>query len=353
MLKIFINLSSKLYNLAFFMYVIAFKGGYMSSIKDVAREAQVSIATVSRVFNNPAVVSNQTKTRVYSAAEKLGYTPNFSAKTMRKSIVGTIIVMIPDISNTFFIDIVRGAQDYAETRGYNILMGRFDIHHFDLQKYIKLVKSKAADGIVMAIGHNRHFAPVAEAKGIPIVTIEEEFMGNPYIYVDNFEAISEIVEYLISKKRSQIGFLGFKSERERLLAFKNAITKNNLKYDEELIKKGDEFGEAVYASAREYVEAILKIGKIPDAVVCASDVLAAGVIKWLIKNGLRVPQDVAVTGFDNIEVAELVQPGITTVEQPREIMGREAARLLINKIEGHEVAKKIAFQTRIVVRESA
>ena len=325
----------------------------MSSIKDVAREAQVSIATVSRVFNNPGVVSDQTKTRVYSAAEKLKYTPNFSAKTMRKSIVGTIIVMIPDISNTFFIDIVHGAQDYAEMRGYNILMGRFDILHFDLRKYVELVKSKAADGIVMALGHNRHFASVAEAKNIPIVTIEEKFMENPYIYVDNSEAINKIVEYLISKGRTRIGFLGFKSEKERLFAFKNSITKNGLEYDEELVKKGNEFGEAVYTSAREYVETILKNGKIPDAVVCASDVLAAGVIKWLIKNGLRVPQDVAVTGFDNIEVAELVHPGITTVEQPREIMGREAARLLINKIEGQEVAKKIGFRTRIVIRDSA
>ena len=325
----------------------------MPSIKDVAREAHVSIATVSRVFNNPRVVSDETKTKVYFAAEKLGYTPNFSAKTLKKSIVGTMIVIVPDISNTFFIDIVRGVQSYAETRGYNILMGRFDIHRFDLQRYVRLVKSKAADGMVIAIGHNRHFAPVPEAKDIPIVTIEEEFMGNPYVYIDNYQAINEIVEYLVSKKRKRIGFLGFKSERERFLAFKNALMKNKLEFDEELTKKGAESGEAVYTGAREYVERILRIGKIPDSIVCASDVLAASVIKWLTKNGLRVPQDVAVTGFDNIEVAELFQPGITTVEQPRETMGREAARLLINKIEGHEVPKKIAFQTRIVIRESA
>ncbi len=326
---------------------------YMPSIKDVAREAKVSIATVSRVYNNPEAVSGKTKERVFSIAEKLGYTPNFLAQTLRKSIVGTIIAIVPDVSNAFFIDMVGGIQDYAESRGYNVLMGRFNLNNFDIRKYVKLIKSKAADGIVMATGHNRHFKPVKEARNVPMVTIEEEFMGNPYIYVDNFEAIKKMVEYLASKGKRKMGFLGFKTEEERFEAFKDALKMYGLEYDKNMIKKGEEVGEAVYISAREYIESLIEKNKIPDAIVCTSDVLAAGAIKWLIKNGLSVPEDVAVTGFDNIEVAELVYPGITTVEQPHKSMGREAARLLINKIEGHEIARKIVFQTRIIVRESA
>ncbi len=325
----------------------------MASIKDVAKAAEVSIATVSRVFNNPEAVSEETKMRVYSAVKKLGYTPNFAAKRMRKCKARTIIAIVPDISNTFFIDLVRGVQDYAEKKNYSILMGRFDIDHFDIERYIQLVKSKAADGMVIATGHDRHFSPVEEAKDIPIVTIEEEFMENPYVYIDNFEAISEVVRYLLSKGRKRLGFLGFKNEKKRLEAFKNALMENGLEIDNDLIGRGDEMGKAVYRSACDYVENFLALKKIPEAVVCASDVLAAGVIKWLAKHNLKVPDDVAVTGFDNTEIAELVYPGITTVEQPTQAMGHEAARLLIKRIERKEVPRRIAFPTRVIVRESA
>jgi DNA-binding LacI/PurR family transcriptional regulator len=324
----------------------------MASIKDVAKEARVSIATVSRVYNNPNMVSEETKKRVYSVAKKLGYTPNFLAQNLRKSIVGTIIATIPDMSNAFFIDIVRGIQDYAESRGYNVLIGSFDIEHFDITKYIRVVKSKAADGIVLATGHNRYFEPIKEARDIPIVSIEEEFMGNPYIYVDNFEAMKKIIDYLASKGRKKIGFLGFKTEIERARAFEKIVKEKDLKYDKNIIWKCDEPEEIIPQQTKEYVDFLAK-NDFPDAIVCASDLLAAGVIKWLAKKGVRIPKDVAVTGFDNIEIAAIFNPGITTIEQPRKSMGREAARLLINKIEGHEIARKVTFQTKIILRESA
>ncbi|WP_036225749.1 LacI family DNA-binding transcriptional regulator [Mesoaciditoga lauensis] len=325
----------------------------MASIKDVAREARVSIATVSRVYNNPEIVSEKTKKRVYLVARKLGYTPNFLAQNLRKSIVGTIIATIPDMSNAFFIDMVRGIQDYAESRGYNVLMGRFDPEHFDIRKYVRIVKSKAADGIVLATGHNRYFDPIEEARGIPLVSIEEEFMGNPHIYVDNSEAIKKIIDYLISKNRQKINFLGFKTEIERARAFEKIIKEKGLEYKKSTIWKCDEEEEKIPQHTKEYVDFLVEQGNLPDAIVCASDLLAAGTIKWLAKRGINIPGDVAVTGFDNTEIAALFNPGITTIEQPCKSMGREAARLLINKIEGHEIAKKVAFQTKIIIRESA
>ena len=325
----------------------------MASIKDVAREARVSIATVSRVYNNPEMVSEETKKKVFFVAQKLGYTPNFLAQNLRKPVVGTIIATIPDMLNTFFIDMVHGIQDYAESKGYNVLMGRFDPEHFDISRYVKIVKSKAADGIVLATGHNRYFAPLEEAKDIPIVSIEEEFMGNPYIYVDNSEAIKKIVNYLVSKGRKKMRFLGFKTEIERAKAFEKMIKEKGFEYDKNTIWKCDDAEENIPIRTKEYVDFLIKEKRLPQAIVCSSDLLAAGTIKWLIKNGVRVPEDVAVTGFDNTEIAALFYPGITTVEQPCKSMGQEAARLLIKKIEGHEIAKKVAFQTKIVVRESA
>lgn len=325
----------------------------MISIKDVARESGVSIATVSRVFNSPELVSAKTKAKVYAIAQRMNYIPNYSAKTLRKAIVGSIIVLIPDVSNIFFIDIVHGVQDYSEAHGYNVLMGRFNVDIFNVEKYFQLVKSKAADGIVLATGHDRVYPKTFDAQNINIVTIEEPYMDNPCIYIDNFEAIKKIIDYLLSKEHKKIGFIGFKSERSRFNAFKKLIIENGLEYDESLVRLGEENAEDMPKSAKTYVESVVNKKKIPDAIVCASDVLAAGTIKWLIKSGLKVPDDVAVTGFDGVEIVDLVTPSITTIEQPRHMMGMEAAKLLINKIEGKEFEKSITLPTRLIVGESA
>ncbi|MGC8610921.1 MAG: LacI family DNA-binding transcriptional regulator [Athalassotoga sp.] len=325
----------------------------MVSIKDVAKTAGVSIATVSRVFNSPQLVSPRTRAKVYLVAQKLNYIPNYSAKTLRKSIVGSIIVLIPDVSNLFFIDVVHGVQDYAESRNYNVLMGRFNISIFNVEKYFHLVKSKAADGIVLATGHDRVYPRISDAQDVNIVTIEEPYMNNPYVYIDNFKAVKQVIDYLLSKGYKRFGFIGFKSERSRFNAFKRIIEENGIEYDESLVRLGEETAEDMPESARIYVKNIVEMKKIPDAVVCASDVLAAGAIKWLIKSGLRVPKDVAVTGFDGVDIANLVTPSITTVDQPRHRMGMEAARILINKIEGKDFEERVILPTRLIIGESA
>ncbi|HEU23960.1 MAG: hypothetical protein C0176_02605 [Mesoaciditoga sp.] len=325
----------------------------MVSIKDVAKTAGVSIATVSRVFNSPQLVSPRTRAKVYLVAQKLNYIPNYSAKTLRKSIVGSIIVLIPDVSNLFFIDVVHGVQDYAESRNYNVLMGRFNISIFNVEKYFHLVKSKAADGIVLATGHDRVYPRISDAQDVNIVTIEEPYMNNPYVYIDNFKAVKQVIDYLLSKGYKRFGFIGFKSERSRFNAFKRIIEENGIEYDESLVRLGEETAEDMPESARIYVKNIVEMKKIPDVVVCASDVLAAGAIKWLIKSGLRVPKDVAVTGFDGVDIANLVTPSITTVDQPRHRMGMEAARILINKIEGKDFEERVILPTRLIIGESA
>jgi DNA-binding LacI/PurR family transcriptional regulator len=325
----------------------------MISIKDVAKESKVSIATVSRVFNSPELVSPSTKAKVYSIAQKLNYIPNYSAKTLRKTIVGSIIVLIPDVSNVFFMDIVHGVQDYAESRGYNVLMGRFNVDTFNVGRYFELVKSKATDGIVIAMGHDRIYPENSGGIGINITTIEEEYMNNPCVYIDNFEAIKKILDYLVSKGHKRIGFIGFKNEKSRFNAFKEILTKKGLCYDEDIVKLGEELVEDMPKSARTYIEYVIGKRKIPDAIVCASDVLAAGAIKWLIKSGLKVPDDVAVTGFDGVDIVNLVTPSITTIEQPRHKIGMEAARILINKIEGKDFEEKIVLPTRLITGESA
>ncbi|BBJ28034.1 LacI family DNA-binding transcriptional regulator [Athalassotoga saccharophila] len=325
----------------------------MVSIKDVAKIAGVSIATVSRVFNSPQLVSPRTRAMVYSVAQKLNYIPNYSAKTLRKSIVGSIIVLIPDVSNLFFIDVVHGVQDYAESRDYNVLMGRFNISIFNVEKYFQLVKSKAADGIVLATGHDRVYPKISDAQNVNIVTIEEPYMDNPYVYIDNFKAIKQVIDYLLSKGHRRFGFIGFKSERSRFTAFKKIIKENGIEYDEGLVRLGEETAEDMPESARIYIKNLVEKKKIPDAIVCASDVLAAGAIKWLIKSGLRVPEDVSVTGFDGIDIVNLVTPSITTVDQPRHRMGMEAAKILINKIEGKDFDEKVRLPTRLIIGESA
>jgi len=203
------------------------------------------------------------------------------------------------------------------------------------------------------MGHDRIYPENSGGIGINITTIEEEYMNNPCVYIDNFEAIKKILDYLVSKGHERIGFIGFKNEKSRFNAFKEILTKKGLRYDEDVVKLGEELAEDMPKSARTYIENVIAKNNIPDAIVCASDVLAAGAIKWLIKSGLRIPDDVAVTGFDGIDIVNLVTPSITTIKQPRHRMGMEAARILIDRIEGKSFEEKIVLPTRLITGESA
>lgn len=318
-----------------------------ASIKDVAREAGVSIATVSRVLNDIDVVNEETKKKVVDAIKKLGYRPNIVARSLKTQRTRTVGILIPDISNQFYPEIVRGAEDVANIYDYNVMLCNSD---FDLEKekeYLRVLKEKMVDGVLyMSSSLEDDTLELINELALKTVLVEtDDKQGNlPSVTIDNVKATYETTEHLISKGIKEIGFIGVSGEdnnawRKRFTGFKQALEANGLKLNEELTY----FNNLKVKTGYEGVLTMLEKGAKPEAIVCASDEIAMGAINALRSKGLNVPEDVSVTGFNDIDLAQAFYPRLTTVSQPMYDMGSIAMRMLIKLInnktleEGHFV----------------
>ncbi|WP_010236027.1 LacI family DNA-binding transcriptional regulator [Clostridium arbusti] len=306
-----------------------------ASIKDVAKEAGVSIATVSRVLNDVDVVNEETKKKVRVAIKKLDYRPNIIARSLKTQRTRTIGIVIPDISSQFYPEIVRGAEDVANIYNYNVILCNTDLDAEKEIEYIRVLREKMVDGVMyMSNCLEDNILKMLNDLSIPTVLVETrgKDYGFPSVTIDNEKAAYEATEYLIKKGNKKIAYVGVNPETEnasavRFNGYKNAILDNGLDYNEDLVQ----FGGLKAADGRDGMEAIIHKGKV-DAVFCASDEVAMGVINTLRDNGIKVPEDVDVVGFDNIYASSIYYPKLTTVEQPMYDMGSVGMRMLIKVI---------------------
>ncbi|MDF2504964.1 LacI family DNA-binding transcriptional regulator [Clostridium sp.] len=306
-----------------------------ASIKDVAKEAGVSIATVSRVLNDVDVVNEETKKKVRVAIKKLDYRPNIIARSLKTQRTRTIGIVIPDISSQFYPEIVRGAEDVANIYNYNVILCNTDLDAEKEIEYIRVLREKMVDGVMyMSNCLEDNILKMLNDLSIPTVLVETrgKDYGFPSVTIDNEKAAYEATEYLIKKGNKKIAYVGVNPETEnasavRFNGYKNAILDNGLDYNEDLVQ----FGGLKAADGRDGMEAIIHKEKV-DAVFCASDEVAMGVINTLRDNGIKVPEDVDVVGFDNIYASSIYYPKLTTVEQPMYDMGSVGMRMLIKVI---------------------
>ena len=318
-----------------------------ASIKDVAREAGVSIATVSRVLNDIDVVNEETKKKVLEAIKKLGYRPNIVARSLKTQRTRTVGILIPDISNQFYPEIVRGAEDVANIYDYNVMLCNSD---FDLDKekeYLRVLKEKMVDGVLyMSSSLNKDILDLINELDVKTVLVEtdDENAHLPSVTIDNVKATYETTKYLIDKGIKDIAFIGVSREdnnawKKRYTGYKNALEESSIAIREEYTYFHNLKVETGYNGVME----MLNKGANPKAIVCASDEIAMGAINALRDKGLKVPEDVSVTGFNDIDLARAFYPKLTTVHQPMYDMGSVAMRMLIkiinNKVleEGHFV----------------
>lgn len=316
-----------------------------ASIKDVAREAGVSIATVSRVLNDIDVVNEETKKKVLEAIKKLEYRPNIVARSLKTQRTRTVGILIPDISSQFYPEIVRGAEDVANIYGYNVMLCNSD---FDIDKekeYLRVLKEKMVDGVLyMSSSLEKDILNLINELDVKTVLVEtDDEDGNlPSVTIDNVKATYEATKYLIEKDIKDIAFIGVSKEdnnawKKRFTGYKNALAESNIEFKEELTYFHNLKVETGYNGIVE----ILNRGLNPKAVVCATDEIAIGVINALRDKGMRVPEDVSVVGFNDIDLARAFYPKLTTIHQPMYDMGSVAMRMLIklinNKVleEGH------------------
>jgi LacI family transcriptional regulator len=326
----------------------------MSTILDVALKANVSIATVSRVTNNSAhKVNSSTRERVMKAIRELDYRPNALAKGLLMKRTMTVGIIIPDISNPYYAEIVRGIQDMADRYGYAIILLNTDRNQDRIIKHIYFLREKSADGIIFSggvIDGEKILVSLKEFKD-RVVVIGRHEADFSSVVIDNVGGAMKAVQHLIGLDHKRIGFIGGPdrsvSAKERLSGFKNALIQNGLAMDKDLIRKGDLTPKSGYLLARDLLET-----KRPTALFTANDQMAFGAIRAARELGMKVPEQLSVAGFDNIPFSSFFDPALTTMDVPMYQIGAAAIEMLVNLMTGQSSEKLRSFDTRLVVRDS-
>jgi len=326
------------------------------TIIEVAKEAGVGPSTVSRVLNAQSV-SEQRRQAVLRAIKKLNYRPNLMARNLRTNISKICGLVIPDICNSFFGQIAGGAGAVLEKQGYELFIANTGPKIEKQNEAIHTMVSRQVDGIMLcAIGGKAKLANQINKENCPIVVIDNKLDNMDQldsVMVDNVKGAYLMTEHLcmIGYKRIAIitGPLEQSSASERLVGFQKALADYNLELDKGMIKESD----FTIRGGSEAARALLV--REPDAIVAGNNHLAIGAITEIRKAGYEVPDDIAVVGFDDTEVGELIDPPLTIVSQPAVEMGETAARLLIHRIcSGNETiqAQERVLPARLIVRSS-
>lgn len=329
----------------------------MPTIKDVAQHAGVSITTVSHVLNNTRFVSPDLRARVAEAIATLGYQPNTLARSLRSKETHTLGMIVPDISNPFFAEIARSIEDAAFGFGYNIILCNSDEDPEKEQAYIELLLEKQVDGIVFVASgsQSKHLRLILDRE-IPTVVVDRSLDESRLdcVLVDNRGGGFQATQHLLASGRRRIGCISGPSSLtpswERVEGYREALASAGLHADDTLIRRGDFHADRGFGAMIE----LLDLPEPPTAVFVCNDLMAIGAIRAITERGLRVPEDIAVVGFDNIALARYTQPPLTTVAQPYVEMGRLAAELLVKRVNGiTEPPRQFLLETTLVIRQTS
>ncbi len=330
----------------------------MVTVHDVARHAGVSIATVSRALNDRSRISVETRDRVLRVAAELGYHPNDLARGLAGMATRTIALLLPDITNPFFPELVKGVQTVADQRGHLLLM----CHNADDEAKaiadLVLLRRKRVDGILLVAGTLPGVGVVAASAGIPTVVLDRRVPGldADLVTVDHRAGARLGVGHLLGLGHRQIAHLTGPAEvvssQERGEGWRQALLAAGVDPAPELLVHGDFTEDGGYAAGRELLGRTAGI----TAVFAANDLAAIGLLRALTEAGLRVPHDVSVVGFDGVHLAAYTSPKLTTVAQPIFELGRTAAELLLDRLAGtpdpDAEPKTLVLPTRLELRNS-
>lgn len=326
-----------------------------ATIKDVAKAAGVSVATVSRVLNNSAAVSDAAAERVNKAIDELGYSPNFLGRNLRKCETNVILAIIPSTEQTFYSEIIRGMQTAASSCGYDILLSTSNSTYEIEMRLLNMLFNRTVDAAIL-LGTRLDTATLKElnrkyyialccerAEGADVLTVTVDDEGGAY----------DAVKHIISCGHKKIGIVSTNvsalSSFDREKGYRRALADNGIEYREEY----------VYRSTYDFVDGerafkyFMGLPEPPTAVFCISDILAVGVVKRALSDGYRIGEDISVCGFDNILLSGMYTPGITTIEQPCYDIGRTVVEELISNINNRvKFNKRIKLPYKVIERES-
>ncbi len=329
------------------------KGHRAVTLREVAEAAGVSIATASRACSKPELVTPETRELVAAAIERLGYRPNVIAQDLKRAATGVILVVVPSLS-PYFLDIFRGVEAAAAELGYTALVGHSDRRGDREVAFVDRVRSRRADGIILATSVDSGGLHIARQPLPPIVVALDECGAGylPSVSVDHEAAAFAATSHLLALGHRRIahiaGAAGSSMSEHRLQGFRRALADAATPLDPELLFQGDFTVEA----GERAMERFLMIPRRPTAVFAANDEMALGVLRACRRAGLKAPRDLSVVGFDDQRIAALTEPSLTTVGVPTMALGRQAMLQLGRILAGEAVPQKLVLPTKLTLRAS-
>lgn len=322
-----------------------------ATIRDVAELAGVSIATVSRTLGHPELVSELTRQRVLEAVGSTGFVPNRQAVAFRQQATQNVVLMVRDIGNPFYLDIYRGIEELAFANGYRVLMGDAGYDDSRVLRYVNMVRGRQADGLILMTGWLPKSLP--ELK-LPTTVVALELIAGshlPSVSVDNRAAARKAVEHLLLLGHRRIAHITGPSRlmmsRDRHQGYLDALTAAGVTPDPALVTEGD----FRFSSGGAGIRAIAQAGTGFTGLFCSNDEMAVGAIGELRARGLKVPGDVSVVGFDDMDYALMCDPPLTTLRQPRREIGRRAMQMLVDLLSGKQLPLQLdEAETELIVR---
>jgi LacI family transcriptional regulator len=327
------------------------------TIKDIARQADVSVATVSYVVNKSRWVSPELTERVLRAIDQSGYSPNAVARSLRQKRTKMIGLIVPDSSNPFFAEIAKGVEDAGFAAGYSVILCNSNASIDRETEYLDLLRSKRVEGIIFiaTTTHVEQIKPIVKS-GVPVVTFYRDVpdLDIDTFRIDNFQAGHLGTRHLIDLGHRQIACIQPASpdtpSGKRVEGYLHAMQEAGLPWQEPLMPRGDNRVSGGKEAARQIVDSGLPF----SAIFSANDAMAIGAIRALRELGYHIPQDISIVGVDDIILASYIEPPLTTVAQPKYEAGCQAMDFLIERIESgyNQGPRSVLLDTTLVVRDS-
>jgi len=325
----------------------------MATIKDVAAMAGVSTATVSRALSEPDKVTEETRERVLQAVKASGYKMNTAARQFRRQRTETVLVVVPDIGNPFFSNIIQSIEACAQQHNYRVVLGETDTESSEADSYAGYMRQRHVDGTILLTAEGiENF--VAKDAGIPVVMACEYLAKSPCptVRIDNVRAAEDAVNHLLEFGHKRIAYINGPASsplsKDRLKGYRRALKSAGISVENELLTRGDYSPGSGYLCAHQ----LLALDHPPTAIFTASDPMAIGVMRAASERRYKIPEQLSLVGFDDIRFAEFMTPGLTTVHQPRELIGSTAMELLLQLLDGTTPQHDTVLQHELVIRES-
>lgn len=324
-------------------------------LKDVASKAGVSVATVSHVVNNTKPVSEKTKARIEAAIKELSYTPNFLAKSLKENRSKVIGLIIPDISNYYFTEIASIIEQRLNDAGYNMILCNSN-ENLELEiQHIQQLKAYMVSGMIIApTTMDFDYRKLVASQDYPIVFIDRKLstLQGDSIIADGACAVEEAVSYLIKKGHKRIGFIGanrgLSTTANRFLGYQNALKKNGIPLDSSLCV----FGEPKIAPAMSLCSQLFSQTNI-SALLVSSSLMSIGAVQFFTKNNIKIPEQIALIGYDDYIWSTITAPPLSTIKQPTSEIGYKAAETMLNRLEnGNTPITEILLNSEFIIRKS-